>query len=126
MESKRALDSCFDAFSSRETVTTSLENALAWSAPAILRTQPGRALGRADIRHEAVELLAQPCALARQCLGGVQHFLGGGAGFGRAAIDLHDVGSRLMGALGDALDAARDFLGRRALLLHRARNLRGD
>ena len=49
----------------------------------------------------------------------VQHFLRCGTGFGRAAIDFHDVGGGIVGALRDGLNAARDFLGRRTLLLVR-------
>ena len=43
------------------------------------------------------------------------------AGFGGAAIDLHDVGGGLAGALRNALHVARDLLGRGALLLDRSR-----
>ena len=83
-------------------------------------------LRRADIRHEAVELFAQPRAFARQGARRIQHLLRGRAGFGGAAIDLHDVGGGFLGALRDVLNAARDFLRRRALLLDRARDRRGD
>ncbi len=56
----------------------------------------------------------------------IQHLLGSRAGFGGAAVDLHDVGGGFLGALGDVLNAARDFLRRRALLLDRAGDRRGD
>src|SRR5258706_1509525 len=81
---------------------------------------------RADIGHAAVEFLAQPCAFARQGARRIQYVLRRGPGFGGAAIDLRDIGGGLMGALGDALNAAGDFLGCRALLLNCARDRRGD
>ena len=52
----------------------------------------GLRLGRADIRHEAVELLAQARAFARQRRAEFSTSSGGRAGFGGAAVDLHDVG----------------------------------
>src|SRR5260221_5530248 len=81
---------------------------------------------RADIGHEAVEFLAQPRAFARQRACRIQYILRRGPGFGGAAIDLGDIGGGLVGALGDALNPAGDLLGCRALLLHRARDRRGD
>src|ERR1700712_5775360 len=82
--------------------------------------------GRSDIRHETAEFLAQPRAFCGKALGRIQHLLRGGPGFGGAAIDLHDAGGGLVGALRDVLDAARDLLGRRALLLDRGGNRRRD
>src|SRR2546430_17519057 len=84
------------------------------------------ALSRPDILHEPIELFAQPRAFARQRARRIQHLLGGRAGFGRAAIDVHDVGGGLLRALRDVLDAARDLLRRRALLFDGARDRRGD
>src|SRR5882757_10388711 len=85
-----------------------------------------RVLRRADIRHEAVELFAQPRAFGRKRPGRVQYLFGGRAGFGGAAIDLGDIGGRRVGALRDGLDTARDLLGDRALLLHGTRDRRRD
>src|SRR5260221_408134 len=50
---------------------------------------------RPDIRHEAIELFAQTRAFAREGLGRIEHFFRRRAGFGGAAIDLHDVGGGL-------------------------------
>jgi hypothetical protein len=72
---------------------------------------------RADIRHEAVEFLAQAHAFGRKGSRRIQHVPRCGPGFRGAAIDLHDIGGRFKGSLGDILNAARDFLSRRALLL---------
>ncbi|GCC47420.1 hypothetical protein chiPu_0031797, partial [Chiloscyllium punctatum] len=83
-------------------------------------------LRRADVRHEAIELLAQPRTLDRQRTRRVQHFLGGGSGLGRTAVDLGDAGCGFLGALRDVLNAARDFLRCRALLLDRACNVGRD
>ena len=47
----------------------------------------------------------------------VQHLFRRRAGFGGAAVDLHDAGGGLLGALRDVLHAAGDLLRRRALLL---------
>src|SRR4029077_587696 len=85
-----------------------------------------RILCRANILHEAVELGAQARAFARQRPCRAQHLFRGRAGFGGAAIDLHDVDGGILGPLRDVLDVARDFLRRRALLLHGGRNRGGD
>src|SRR3954447_23397087 len=71
-------------------------------------------LRRADIRHEAIEFLAQPRAFGRKTFRRIQHLLGGRTGLGSAAIHLHDIGGRFMGSLRDALNTARDLLGSRA------------
>src|SRR5207253_8520974 len=81
---------------------------------------------RSDVSHEAIELFAQARAFARQRACRIQHFLGSRSGFGRAAIDVPDVGSSFLRALRDILDAARDLLRRRALLLDGAGDRRSD
>jgi hypothetical protein len=92
-----------------------------WRAP-----RNGEDSSRADIGHEAAEFLAQPRTFARQRACRIQYVLRRRPGFGGAAIDLGDIGSGLVSALRDALNAAGDFLGCRALLLDRARDRRGD
>src|SRR5215218_1324406 len=67
---------------------------------------------RPDIRHETIEFFAQAGAFARQRARRIEHFLGSGAGFGGAAVDVHDVGGGLLRALRNILDAARDLLRR--------------
>src|ERR1700751_3018575 len=82
--------------------------------------------GCANLGEEAVDLVGEVARLRRELLGGAEHTARGGAGVVGGAQDAGDVGVDLLRAARGFLDAARDLLGGRAVLLGWGRDRRAD